>query len=248
MNRIVLPCGLETFYRRAGLGKCILLLHGWGGNSDSFGPVFNLLSKYADVICPDFWGMGRSPAPPEPFGTDDYADAVKEFLDVLGVEKASVIRHSFGGRTAVSLAARTGHLIDKTVLIDSAGLKPRLTLKRRLKVLRFKLLKRLNPGSRKLAEYGSADYKKLDENMKKTFVKVVNGDQTEQAKRMRSETLIVWGAKDKDTPLWMGKKLNKLIAGSGLVVFENAGHFSYLDDFPKFAAVIKNFFGFDKSC
>ena len=53
--------------------------------------------------------------------------------------------------------------------------------------------------------------------------------------------LIIWGKKDKDTPIFMAKKLNKYRAGSNLVVFNNAGHFSFLDNMQEFLIVLDTF-------
>ena len=48
---------------------------------------------------------------------------------------------------------------------------------------------------------------------------------------------------DKDTPLYMAKKLLKNIKNSNLVIFQNAGHYSYLNESQKFINVVKNFLG-----
>ena len=63
-----------------------------------------------------------------------------------------------------------------------------------------------------------------------TFVNVVNQDLTEYFKKISCDTFIFWGDKDASTPLYMAKKLNKIINNSELYIVRNGGHFSYLDD------------------
>ena len=77
--------------------------------------------------------------------------------------------------------------------------------------------------------------------MRKTFVKVVNESTRECFNDILSETLLIWGENDDATPLYMAKVFEKEIRNSGLVVLKNAGHFSYIDDYGTFSAVIKSF-------
>jgi pimeloyl-ACP methyl ester carboxylesterase len=58
---------------------------------------------------------------------------------------------------------------------------------------------------------------------------------------IKSPTLLVWGANDADTPPESGEKMRKLIPDSSLVVLENAGHFSYIDQPQKFDLIVRRF-------
>jgi pimeloyl-ACP methyl ester carboxylesterase len=138
-------------------------------------------------------------------------------------------------------------------LIDSAGVRPppstRGTL--RLKTYRFALNTLSAVGLKNQADqlrawygnrYGSADYKAAQGVMRETFVKVVNEDLLPYAARVQLSTLLFWGDKDEDTPLWQGQLLEKTIPDAGLVVWEGAGHYSYLDRLADTARVIEHFF------
>ena len=57
-------------------------------------------------------------------------------------------------------------------------------------------------------------------------------------KDIESDTLIIWGDQDDATPLYMAEIFEKDIKNSGLVVLRNSGHFSYIDDYGTFKAVI----------
>jgi pimeloyl-ACP methyl ester carboxylesterase len=77
--------------------------------------------------------------------------------------------------------------------------------------------------------------------MRGTFRAVIAVDQTEQLRRVRASTLLVWGDRDDDTPVWMGRRMEELIPDAGLVVLEGAGHYSYADSPGQFRAVARQF-------
>ena len=83
--------------------------------------------------------------------------------------------------------------------------------------------------NRLLKLFSSADYFKLKDNVKKTFQNIVNEDLFSYLKSINAETLILWGEKDKDTPLKDAYKIKKEIKNSELIIFKNASHFSYLE-------------------
>lgn len=65
--------------------------------------------------------------------------------------------------------------------------------------------------------------------MHKTFINIINEDLTKYLKYIPSETLLIWGEKDIDTPLKDAYKINSLIKDSALIIYPNASHYSYLD-------------------
>ena len=77
--------------------------------------------------------------------------------------------------------------------------------------------------------------------LKLTFSRIVEEDLTFQLNLIKTSTFIIWGGKDKETPLKEGKEIHRAIKNSKLLFFPGAGHFSYLDDLPKFCSEIKKF-------
>ncbi len=78
--------------------------------------------------------------------------------------------------------------------------------------------------------------------MRETFVKVVNEDLLPYAAQVKPSTLLFWGDQDMDTPLSQGQLLEKTIPDAGLVVWEGAGHYSYLDRLADTVRVMDHFF------
>ena len=60
-------------------------------------------------------------------------------------------------------------------------------------------------------------------------------------KKIKCKTFIFWGSEDKSTPIYMAKKIHKLIKNSKLYVVKGAGHFSYLNDQDAFVYQLNKF-------
>ena len=212
-------------------------------------PLKNHLKDRFKVYSIDIIGFGKSDLPKEPMSTDDFGNFLKEFLTKLNIENPILIGHSNGGRTIINYAGRNLGKINKIILIDSAGIKPKRTAKYYIKVYTFKTLSKIlniSKSTKKLKEkyinkFASTDYKNAPMVLRRTMSKILNEDQKELMKNINAETLIFWGDKDLDTPLKDGIQMEKLIKGSGLVVLEGTGHYSYLEKLNECLIIIDEF-------
>ena len=241
--------GYKINYEVEGEGKNVILLHGWLANLETMKPIANHLKKYFKVYNVDIIGFGKSDLPNEPLRTDDFGDFLNNFIKELKIENPILIGHSNGGRTILNYATRQLGSINKIVLIDSAGIKPKRKLSYYIKVYTFKFLKKILPNNEKtkklreqiLGKFGSTDYKNSPEVLRKTMSNIINEDMTKQLPNIKVPTLLVWGEKDTATPLRDAKIMEKLIPDSGLVTYKEAGHFSYIDCLPNFLIVLDEF-------
>ncbi|PWL45584.1 MAG: alpha/beta hydrolase [Clostridiales bacterium] len=252
--------GLQINYRIEGEGKPLLMLHGWGGCIDSFAPVIREMSKYRKVYALDFPGFGESEEPQQAVGVPEYTKWVVKFIRGMHIEGTDIICHSFGGRVSILLAAEYPELVGKIVFTDAAGVRPRRGLKYYGKVYTYKLCKKLLACPRlskalrclgidvekRVKNAGSSDYQQLSGTMRQTFVKVVNQNLTPYLKKIQAPSLLIYGENDQDTPVRYGKIMEKEIKDAGLVVLKNAGHFSYLDQYPHYISIVKVFLEVEK--
>jgi len=240
-----------------GMGDVVVFLHGWGAKAEIYRSIINLFIPHYRVIAPDFPGFGGTTEPSFAYSAEDYADFLLELLSRLGISKASFIGHSHGGRTIIELVTRDnlGLEIDKIVLMDSAGIRAKLSPAKKLRVKTYKFLKffvsvkpirNVFPDAlEKLKKkFGSADYASASEIMRQSFVKVVNSDYKDRLHKIKSPTLLIWGEKDTATPLSDAKFMKSKISDSGLVTVKNAGHFCFTEDFGLVARVLASFFKF----
>ena len=242
--------GLTVNYIDEGKGMSVLLLHGWGGSIQTMMPVFNMLKSKFRVIALDLPGFGKSSIPKESWNSFDYAQCIHKFILSMDINELILFGHSHGGRISIILASSHNY-VKKLILIDSAGIIPKRFLNYYVKVYWFKFLKRiylLIPAKNKeeklnkfYRKYGSEDYKDSEGIMRQTMVRVINDDLSKLLPFIKAPSLLIWGEKDQDTPLYMGELMEKLIPDSGLVVLKGAGHYSYAENFIQFSAIIDVF-------
>ncbi|MBE5939085.1 MAG: alpha/beta hydrolase [Lachnospiraceae bacterium] len=246
--------GININYRDEGSGEVVLLLHGWGSNIALFDGIFNLLTPKYRVVALDMPGFGQSDEPKEVWGVDEYLDFVIKFIESLELKDFTVLGHSFGGRVIIKMVNRNNlsFKVNKIILVDSAGIKPKRTLSYHIKVKSYKAMKAilgcapvkaLFPGA--LEKYkkgkGSADYNAASDIMKGCLVKVVNEDLTDLLKNIKQDTLLIWGENDDATPLSDGKIMEKLIPEAGLATIKNAGHYSFLEQKYVFDKILASY-------
>ena len=224
--------------------KTIIFLHGFLGNLKSFENISQSFQNFGfstlNINLTDF-GFKTLP---KSFTIYDYANIVYKLIKKLKIKSCILIGHSFGGRISIILSSMYDLCIEKLVLVDSAGIKPRLNLKTKFKILKYKFCKFLvnkNLKSKEILDkFGSDDYKLLSKNLQSVFVNVVNEDLTYLLKNIKSKTLIIFGKNDKTTPVYMAKKLNKNIKNSTLILLDG-GHFCFVDNNFKFLQIVKDF-------
>ena len=235
-----------SYYKNKNTTKAVLFLHGFGGSIESFSILDKALRPYYHTINLSLPGFFCNGTVPDNFTVYDYAKLVIKLLNELNVKKVYIVSHSFGGRIAIILASLYSELVEKVVLIDSAGLKPRFSIVTYLKIKYFKFLKWLSKfkiiKKEFLNKFGSSDYKNLSSSQKKVFNNIIKEDLSYLLKNIKAPTLIVWGKKDKITPYYMAKKLNKSINKSRLILYKKAGHFSYLEEIKTIERDIHLFF------
>ncbi len=209
----------------------IVFLHGWGGSLSSFKGAFDAAES---------WGLKAvnfefPKTVPHDWGIYDYGEQVKTFLESKKLANPIVVGHSFGGRVAIILAAQK--MCSKLVLVDSAGMKPRFDLRKKISIARYKSrVKRGKP----LDGFGSVDYNNIDVDMRGVFVRVVNTHLEKLLRYIDCPTLIVWGNRDADTPPYMAKRLNRGIESSELR-FIDGGHYAYVESNFGFLNTLKSF-------
>lgn len=119
--RYVTIHGYRRAYRISGAGPALLLLHGIGDSSESWLPVFDALARHHTVIAPDLLGHGASDKPRADYAVAAYANGMRDLLDVLGVDRATIVGHSLGGGVAAQIAYQFPERCARLVLVASGG-------------------------------------------------------------------------------------------------------------------------------
>lgn len=219
----------------------IVLLHGWGQNIEMMKPIGDKMKNDFNIVIVDLPGFGQSEEPKDVWTVYDYADAIKELVDSLDIKNPILIGHSFGGK--ISLVYASKYKAKKLVLFGSPYRKEKKKVSLKVKILKFlgkiKFLKPIVNWAKK--HMGSTDYKNASEMMRKILVSTVNLDITEDVKKIKASTLIVWGTNDTAVPLSHAYELEKLINDAGVVEYEGCTHYAYLERLGQTISILNSF-------
>ena len=219
----------------------ILFLHGWGGDEKSFAAVLPFFTSKYKCVCvrmprenyPVACGATPSRVKGNIWTLDDFADFVIAELDKLDIKKTHIIAHSFGARVAVLLVNRCPERFGKLILTGPAGIRARLGLWRRTKIKLHKM--------KIIKSKGSADYRVLSPEGKKTFQNIVNRDLSAEISRISHPTLLIWGTRDSAIKKSAIKRWTKLAPCAKLVIYRGCGHFCFLDAPARFIVDAEEF-------
>ncbi len=203
----------------------ILALHGWGRSHRDWSSVLDGF----DAIALDLPGFGASPAPEQPAGLADYAEALMPVLEQME-RPVVVVGHSFGGSVGIHLAAAAGPQRVRAVVVTGS---PLIRTRRTAKApISFRLARWLNargvfPDS-KMEELrnarGSADYRAATGVMRDTLVRVVNEDVAALLPRMQVPLELLWGEEDRDVPIHVATDTVRLAPAANLTRLAGVGH------------------------
>ena len=99
--------GHRIFYREAGRGEALLLLHGFPTASWDWHKVWPLLEERFHLVAPDFLGFGFSDKPRGyNYTIARQADMVEELTNCLGIRNFHILAHDYGDTVAQELLAR----------------------------------------------------------------------------------------------------------------------------------------------
>ena len=244
---------IQLAYDDVGVGHAIVLIHGYPFNRSLWTEQTEALTSRFRVVTPDLRGFGESDRSEGPVTMNRMARDVAELMDQLGIEQAVIGGLSMGGYVALAFVKQFPSRVKALVLADTraqadseegkqtrhqqaekalsegmAGIAdamlPKLltpdTVSKRPEVVKRvrDMMLKTKPQGAASALLGMAQRDDLSE-----FISTI-----------RVPTMIVVGREDALTPLADSEKMQSKIAPSRLVVIENAGHVSNLEQTEQF--------------
>jgi pimeloyl-ACP methyl ester carboxylesterase len=242
-------------YAVIGEGAPILLLHGFGGQIWVWEKQVGPLSRQYRLYIPDLLGNGYSDRPKVEYTPALFIDSIRQFMDLAGIKRASLIGNSMGGGIAWAFALRHPDRVEKLILIDS--IPPDVVPEIRNPSFRWFFAIRNLP---LLPQLGVALHTRG--MLRATLMEMVFDDRlitdavverqyqigriagtarvvtstARHAKEVKQyagalgalvkPTLIIWGEQDEVFPVPVGKTLHTLIKSSELLVIKGSGHMS----------------------
>jgi 2-hydroxy-6-oxonona-2,4-dienedioate hydrolase len=245
--------GQNIRYFEAGQGPAVILLHGMGGVKEMWMGNLGALAAGYHVYAIDQIGFGHSDKPLLDYKIATFVDFLYAFMQTQNIGKATLVGNSFGGWIALDFAIQHPGMVEKLVLVDSAGLawlRPpgemnpsSIAAMRTLIESVFYNKKMISDGD---VQQAFAD--RMRNNAGYTIQRAVAGFDTpqfEDAKlsSIHAPTLVMWGRQDELIPLASGEKLRDGISGAKLVVFEECGHVPQIEKSADFNRALLEFLG-----
>jgi pimeloyl-ACP methyl ester carboxylesterase len=251
--------GIEIHYEMDGTGKALLLISGLGYSLWQWHRMVPFLAEHFQVITFDNRGVGESTKSPGPYSARMLAADSAGLLDALGIEKAVVMGHSMGGFIAQAMALDYPDKVEKLVLCSTnfGGPHHVPVTPEAMKVLTDVTsdpLRRFRNGLEVSTAPGWAENNPgmIDEWIKWRVANPIEpafyqaqlaiglGLISEEAfenklPHLSLPTLILSGAHDQVVPPANASLLAGKIAGSKVIIFPDAGHFSPIE-IPKSAS------------
>lgn len=255
---------IQLAYTDAGLGQPVVLLHGYPFNRSLWNEQVSALGNSYRVITPDLRGLGESDATPGAATMNRMAQDVAALLDHLEISRAVIGGLSMGGYVALAFYKQFPSRVRSLILADTRAQADTEEGKQT----------RFQQAEKALAEgmAGIADsmlpklltpetvskrpevVKRVRDMMLKTKPEGAAGallgmaerdDQTEMLSQISCPTLILVGREDPITPVADSEKMHRAIAGSRLVVIENAAHVSNVERTDQFNDEMMRFLNSD---
>ncbi len=204
------------------------ILHGWSQDTSKWQPLIHRLKSQG--VNPTLLHIPGLTAPlSKVWHLDDYCSWFSQ--RIKSHRHINVIAHSFGGRIAIRFDVKNPNLIQKLVLIDSAGIRA-TSIPAVIKRVSFRAVAKIgkkitrSSQARKLLYHlaGEHDYEKADQILSQTMHNIIQEDQRTDLAYVKAHTLIIWGSQDRITPLSDGRLIHKSIIGSSLQIMNDARH------------------------
>lgn len=263
---------MRTRYWEEGEGTPLVLIHGFADSVETWSRVIGRLAEHHRVIALDVVGAGRTDKPKEPMPFARLAGFVRDFMDVLGLERAHVLGHSMGGGIALNLTIRWPEKVERLVLVDSAGLGREMPVDLRvctLPVLGWFLTRTSPRQTASFLRKTVYDPTLITDGTVRTFCELgaLPGAHTAMLSWLRNNadfggwrddvvrpvveklgsitapTLIFWGRQDRIIPVSQSEVAERGIPGSRLHIFESCGHVPQLERWEEFSSLVVDFLG-----
>ncbi len=248
----------------------LVILHGWQSSKEKWQIVKEIIEKQSEdrprlirIIVPDLSGFKKETELSKPWNLDNYINWLENFISENSktscpepVEGFYLLGHSFGGRMAIKFAVKHPEKLKGLILVSSAGIKPKqnilyLTFLAYAKKFKWFFLK--IPVLRNFFSFfrnifykyilRKTDYLEAEKfpYLKETFKNIIKEDLTGELSKIKVPTLIIWGDRDKMTPLSDAYLMKEKIKNSRLEIMEGVAHTPHLENPKILVQKIKKF-------
>jgi 3-oxoadipate enol-lactonase len=253
---------IDLAYDDTGSGPAVVLIHGYPFNRSMWAEQVSALADSYRVVTLDLRGHGESESSTGASTMKLMAQDVVSLMDELRIDRAVIGGLSMGGYVTLAFYQLFAERVEKLLLADTraqadteeakatrADQVQQIQADGMTGIVNAMLPKLLSPET---VSKQPEIVKRVRDMMMHTSPEGAIGalrgmaereDQTERLSQINVPTLIVVGKEDPITPVADSQKMHERIAGSQLVVIENASHVSNIEQPEQFNRALKDFLG-----
>jgi pimeloyl-ACP methyl ester carboxylesterase len=245
--------GHTIFYIAKGEGKPLLLIHGYGAGIWVWEKQIEILSQTCRVYALDIIGHGFSDRPKIAYTAESYIYFLKDFMDGVGIERATLIGNSMGGGIAWAMAIFFPERVDRLILINSVppdvldqvrneSFRKLVTIKN-IPLLPYLLIAGRSKNSvKRILQECVSDIKLITPEVlnRQHHLSKIKGSTwvlhstfkhaegafkfKDHLSRIHHPTLLLWGDRDLIFPASVGESLHRMIPSSKIQLIKRSGH------------------------
>lgn len=265
-NKYVEIDGVALRYTQEGLGRPLILLHGYLTYSYLWRNIIPGLTFGNTVYTLDLMGFGFSEKPQDkPYSVDQYVDQLGRFLDNFHIDNPILVGHDAGGVIATLYTLRHPDKVRKLIIMDAPLYDAPSPLG--LRLLRTRFIGDLLNGDwflKRLLRNGVEKEELMTDAVLDAYLQPYHDDPGARAAllkfgrefdlrplieneiqpnlaQLKLPTLVVWGDGDAYVPLDFGRRLDQDIPNSDFIVILRSGHLVQEERPEEVRAVLKEF-------
>ena len=246
--------------------EAVVFVHGNPGSSRDWEDLAAKVSEFGRAVALDMPGFGRADKPEDfDYTVGGYARHLGAALAELGIRRAHLVLHDFGGPWGLAWAAAHPNEFASATLINT-GLLLGYRWHYLARIWRTPVLGELfmatttRPGFGLLLKHGNPRglprafvdrmYADFDRGTRRAVLKLYRATNAparlslELAKTLRPlarPALVVWGKHDPYIPVQVAERQQKVFPDAQVVVLERSGHWPFADDPARVAAAVVPF-------
>jgi pimeloyl-ACP methyl ester carboxylesterase len=233
---------IEMYYEEYGIGKPLVLLHGFGGCSQNWHPFTDKLSEHYRLIVVDLRGHGYSTNPENKFTHKEAAKDVFLLLEKLGIDTFSAMGISTGGMILLHMATSQPKRINSMVLISTTSHFPDQARAIMQRASYGTIPKQVQDMYRECAKRGDEQIRHLITQFNEFHDNYEDMNFTAQSlSTISAPTLVVHGDRDQFFPVEIAVNIYRSIPNSALWIIPEGDHAPIYDSTVPFSSTAVRF-------